>query len=412
MPSPDGPKITCLGQAVILLFILGCIGAAGFLFYTRYTASHGGTNSSSGTNTTTPATSPQGGGFFSSGAEVEIGVAYGTEKKRWLENAAKEFALTPEGKNIKVTLIPMGSLEGAQALLSGDTRINAWTPASSLYKETFVQEWGLKYDGKNPIAREDSLALTPMVFVFWAERYDAFIAKYKSVSFDTISQALQEKGGWNAIAGKPEWGLFKFGHTHPNKSSSGLATLALMAYDYQKKNKDLSLKDILDPGFQNWMTTTETGVSGLSDSTGNMMKDMVLRGPSSYDALIVYESVAIDYLANAEGRWGELRVVYPQRNFWNDNPYLVIDAPWSTPEQKKACGVFADFLLSQPIQKEALDHGFRPGDPQVPVKFPESPLVKYQKYGLQIDIGETCETPKAEVINNLLAGWQRSQGSR
>jgi ABC-type sulfate transport system substrate-binding protein len=251
-----------------------------------------------------------------------------------------------------------------------------------------------------------------MVFVFWDERYQAFISKYKEVNFDTVGQALQEKGGWDAIAGKPDWGLFKFGHTHPNKSNSGLATLVLMAYDYQKKERGLSLKDILNPGFQTWMNDIEGGVSGLSDSTGNMMKDMVLRGPSSYDALFVYESVAIDYLSNAEGRWGELHVVYPQRNIWNDNPFYILDAPWSTPEQRKATAAFLDFLLSEPIQKQALDHGFRPGIPQVPVKFPESPLVKYQKYGLQVDIGATCEAPKGEVLNNLLAGWQRSQGSR
>jgi Bacterial extracellular solute-binding protein len=406
---PDGPKITCLGQIVICVFILGCLGVAGYLFYARNAASfHGGAGSAAGA---TPA-STTAGGFFNAGPQVEIGIAYGTEKKRWLEQAVAEFAQSSEGKNIKVDLIPKGSLEGAQSILAGDQTINAWSPASSLYKDIFVQEWGLKYDGKNPILREESLALTPMVFVFWQERYDAFIAKYKEVSFDTIGQALQEKGGWNAIAGKPEWGLFKFGHTHPNKSNSGLATLTLMAYEYQKKERDLTLKDILDPGFQNWMNNTENGVSGLSDSTGNMMKDMVLRGPSSYDALFVYESVAIDYLKNAEGRWGDLHVAYPKRNMWNDNPYYIVDAPWSTPAQRKACGTFVDFLLSEPIQKQALDHGFRPGNPQVPVKFPESPLLQYQKYGLQIDIDATCEPPKAEVINNLLAGWQRSQGSR
>jgi ABC-type glycerol-3-phosphate transport system substrate-binding protein len=62
---------------------------------------------------------------------------------------------------------------------------------------------------------------------------------------------------------------------------------------------------------------------------------------------------------------------------------IIIDAPWSTPEQKKAAGLFVDFLLSEPIQKQSLDHGLRPGNPQVPVKFPESPLVQYEKYGLQ-----------------------------
>ena len=39
-----------------------------------------------------------------------------------------------------------------------------------------------------------------MVFVMWEERYQAFLQKYKTVSFSTVGQALQEKGGWDTIA--------------------------------------------------------------------------------------------------------------------------------------------------------------------------------------------------------------------
>ncbi len=95
-----------------------------------------------------------------------------------------------------------------------------------------------------------------------------------------------------------------------------------------------------------------------------MMRDMVLRGPSTFDGLLVYESVAIDYLKSAEGRWGELRVVYPKRNMWNDNPYYVLDVPWSSADQRKAAERFLDFLLSVPVQQRSLEHGFRPGEPR------------------------------------------------
>jgi ABC-type sulfate transport system substrate-binding protein len=142
------------------------------------------------------------------------------------------------------------------------------------------------------------------------------------------------------------------------------------------------------------------------------MRDMVLRGPSSFDALFVYENVAIDYLKSAEGRWGELRVAYPSVNMWNDNPYYVLNAPWSSSDQRKAAGVFLDFLLSEPVQKRSLEHGLRPGNPIVPIKVPGSPFVEYQRFGLQVEVGQICEPPKAEVINNLLVSWQRSQGAR
>jgi ABC-type sulfate transport system substrate-binding protein len=165
-------------------------------------------------------------------------------------------------------------------------------------------------------------------------------------------------------------------------------------------------------GFQTWLQNFERGVSGLSNSTGNMMREMVLKGPSSYDALIVYESVAIDYLKNAEGRWGQLHVVYPEFNAWNDNPYYIIDAPWSSKSQRKAAETFLQFLLSEPIQKESLTHGFRPANPSVPVKFADSPFVKYADYGIRVDLGKICDPPRGEVVNNLLQSWQRSQGNR
>jgi ABC-type Fe3+ transport system substrate-binding protein len=341
---------------------------------------------------------------------VEIGIAYGTEKQTWLEWARQEFAKTPAGERVVVRLIPLGSVEGAQAILHGDPRIQVWSPASALYKELFVQDWQIK-NGNPPILREAVLARTPLVFVFWEERYQAFAAKYGKVTFQTVGTALAESSGWQAIAGKPEWGLFKLGHTHPGRSNSGLTALALMAYSYHGKERGLELRDILDPPFQSWLRRFERGVSGLSDSTGSLMRELVLKGPSAFDAVLAYESVAVDSLKSAEGRWGRLRIVYPERNLWSDNPYYVLDVPASSPRQRQAAGEFLDFLLTARIQREALAHGFRPADPAAPIRFAESPFVLYQQFGLRLDPGPVCEPPRAEVLNNLLAGWQRAQGS-
>jgi hypothetical protein len=396
--ADDGPKLTILGRIFILIFIAGCGYGAYLLFNATRQAPSPGPG---------PDNSPKGVTL----GEVEFGIAYGTEKQRWLEWALGEFQKTEQGKKIQVNLLPMGSLEGAQAILAGDRRINVWSPASSLYADVFNQEWQLKYS-KSPISRQEQLALTPMVFVFWQERYQPFIAKYGEVTFSTIERALHEAGGWQAIAQQPDWGIFKFGHTHPNESNSGLASLYLMLCESSQKIRGVTLGDVVNDKFSTWMASLESGVSGLSNSTGNMMKDMILRGPSSYDALFVYESVAIDYLRSAQGRWGELRIVYPKVNLWNDNPYCILDAPWSSDAQKKAAGLFLDFLMSDPIQRASLEHGFRPGNTNVPVRFPESPFVRYESSGLKIDIGSVVDFPKAEVINNLLGLWQRTRGSK
>jgi ABC-type Fe3+ transport system substrate-binding protein len=342
------------------------------------------------------------------GDAVRVGIAYGTEKKAWLEWAAEQFAQAPDGEGIELDLQPLGSLEAAQKLLGGDTSIQVWSPASNLYTETFAVDWKLR-QSREPFVRAEPLALTPMVFVMWKTRHDAFVKRYGEVSFRSVGQALAEPTGWAGIADKPEWGLFKFGHAEPNQSNSGLATLVLMAHDHAGKSRGLSLADILDQDLLKWLTGIEGAVSGLANSTGNMMREMVLKGPASFDLIFAYESVAIDFLPSAEGRWGELRIVYPRRNLWNDNPYYILDAPWSSPEQRRAAGAFLDFLLSERVQRQALVHGFRPANLAVAVRAPDSPFQRYARYGLEVELADAGEPPAAEVIQNLLQIWQRTQ---
>ena len=340
---------------------------------------------------------------------IEIGIAYGTEKQRWLNWTVAEWNKTTQGQQIRVNLIPMGSLEGAHAVLRGDQRIHVWSPASSVYREVFEQEWNLNRAGE-PIVESEVLALSPMAFVMWKARAEPFLSHYHEISFKTISQALQAEEGWGSIAGKPEWGLFKFGQTHPNQSNSGLLSLVLACYNYHGKLRGLSRADVVNAEFQQWLGQLQRGVSGLSNSTGNMMREMVLKGPSSFDAVMVYESVAIDYLQNAQGRWGELLVAYPERNMWSDNPYYILNTTWATSAHQQAAREFLAFLMSEPIQRESLSHGFRPGNAAVPVNAPESPFVKFASYGLKIDLPQICEPPPPEVVNELTTWWSRAVG--
>jgi hypothetical protein len=343
---------------------------------------------------------------------VEINIAFGTEKEKWLKEALAAFQQTPEGRRCVVHLIGMGSVEGAHAVLEGPGQvpIHVWSPASSAYRNVFEQEWRIKHNGE-PILQAENLALTPMVFVLWKARYDPFVAKFGKVSFQTIAEAMREPGGWATIANEPGWGLFKFGHTHPSKSNSGLLTLVLMAYEFAHKERGLTTADVTQVPFQTWLQEFERGVvrpgGSLTNSTGNLMREMVLRGPSQYDGLMVYENLVIDYLEAARQRWGDLQVTYPVPNLWNEHPYYILDVPWSTGEQRAVARQFLEFLTSEEVQRRALEHGFRPGNPAVPIRFAESPLVRHEAQGLTIDLPRVYEPPRAEVLNDLIASFRR-----
>jgi hypothetical protein len=381
------PTLKPAGKVAIVLFLFACVGGALYWARQRHVL-------------------PASVSAVGDGKDVEIGVAYGTEKQRWLLWAVEQFKATPNGGHIQVNLIPMGSVEGAHAVLNGDKRIQVWSPASAAFKNTFVEDWQAKY-GSDPIVKEEQLALTPMVFVMWDERYQAFKDHYGDVDFDSINRALHEPGGWQTIGHHPDWGLFKFGQTNPSDSNSGLLTLLMAGHAYFKKTDDLTLADVTNVDFQNWLGKLESAAASDTNSTGNLMREMVLKGPSSYDAALVYESVAIDYLKNAEGRWGAIHVVYPEFNIWNDNPYYILNVPWSTDDQRKAAQTFLDFLLSEPIQRESIAHGFRPADPNVPTRTADSPWTRYAANGVKLDLNKICAPPKAEIVTNLLASWER-----
>ncbi len=349
-------------------------------------------------------------------APVEINIAYGTEKAKWLQAALREFEKTPAGARSHINLIGMGSVEGAHAILAGEkpTPIHVWSPASSAYREVFVHEWSVRHGG-SPIGRAQDLALTPMVFVLWEKRYDEFVRRYKTVTFRTIGEAMAEPGGWGSIAGKPEWGLFKFGHAHPNQSNSGMLALVLMAYEFAGKHRDLTLADVTRPEFQEWFRSFERALTRhggkLTHSTGTLMQEMVKRGPSQYDGLLVYENLAVEYMTLAREHWGDdgvLRVVYPDPNIWNDHPYYILDVPWSGPAQRKAAGEFLAFLMTEPIQRLAVADGFRPGNASVSPHYPGSPLSENERHGVRIDAAlRLCDPPKADVLNALLSSFQR-----
>jgi hypothetical protein len=319
----------------------------------------------------------------------------------------------------------MGSVEGANAVLDGPKPaaaphqpIHVWSPASSAYRDVLETEWRIKH-GTSPVLAAENLALTPMVFVMWKRRYEAFVKEYGTVNFRTVGRAMKEPEGWGKIAQHPEWGLFKFGHTDPNKSNSGLQALVLMAYEFAGKERGLTVREIAEERFQDWLRSFERGVtrhgSSLSHSTGTLMEEMVLRGPSQYDCLMVYENLAIDYMQAAVQRWGadgEFYVAYPDPNVWNEHPYYILDVPWSDERQRKAAADFLKFLMSEPVQRRALEHGFRPGNPSVPVNSEDSPLVKNQKYGLKLNLPVMSEPPSADVTRNLLGSFRRLEPGR
>jgi ABC-type Fe3+ transport system substrate-binding protein len=361
----------------------------------------------------TPSGSPA-----SPGSTTEVSFLYSTEKKEWLEAAVAEFQTANPG--IAVALRGMGSIEAASAILDGKERPVLWSPADSMVLAMLGDDWQTK-NGSALFASEggedepQSLVLTPLVFVVWQDRAEALLkSSGGAISWKAIHDLVASNQGWPAVGGKASWGFAKLGHTDPTRSNSGLQTLLLMSYDYYKKTRGLQIAELLDPRYQEWVKQIESGVSKFETSTGTFMTDMIRFGPSKYDIAMVYENLAISQLGNAQGRWGNLMVHYPQVTLWSDHPVALLRGDWVSAAQRDAARRLIAHLRSRPVQERAMHQGFRPADTSVPIRTAEgaNPWTRLAAFGIQVEVPPAAELPDGAVVRNLMTMWTRVVGGR
>jgi hypothetical protein len=364
---------------------------------------------------------------------VELVIWYSTEKRAWLEEAARRFeasGITAGGRPVRITLVGMGSREIAERVArqewGDDPQPAAVSPAAELWVQQLDAQWAALNGGAIVAGDPRPLVLTPLVAVAWEQRAAVLWPHGTGELWGALHDAVVNPDGWAGVAaangfaaGSPEasaaagWGAVKLGHTSPLSSNSGTQALLLMAYAYHDKTAGLAPADIADPGFQRWLEELETAVIDFGDSTGTFMTRMVQFGPSRYDVIIAYENLAIESIGAAEQRWGQpLRVYYPPATIFSDHPYAVLGAPLTGAAERAAAERFGAFLLERPQQELALQLGFRPADPAVSITAggATNPFNRFASYGVQVDVAQQVETPSGETLAALLAFWEERIG--
>jgi ABC-type Fe3+ transport system substrate-binding protein len=349
-------------------------------------------------------------------APIEITIYYGTEKHDWLIQMRDDFLTSNprvDGHPIKITLEGLGSREMILAVLDGSIQPTVLSPASSLqislFQDLSEQKFGASMVNLANTELCQSLVETPLVLVAWQERADALWGTNPGDElWNGLFDAATNPQGWGAY-GHPDWGFFKFGHTNPLKSNSGFMTTILMAYEFHQKSSGLTTADIQNPHFQAWFTELESSITEFGDSTGTYMRDIIAYGPSKYDMVAVYESVAIEQAENAIGRYGELYIYYPPRTLMSDHPYCILNAGWVSPQEREAAQLFLSYLLSEPAQTSAIyDFGFRSVDPSIALDLQDSPFLTLATNGIRItNLPEEVEVPQGQVLDALLDYWAR-----
>lgn len=342
---------------------------------------------------------------------VTLTMYYGSEKQQWMEDVVQDFnnrAVTACDGPITVKAVPIGSGESMQQILSGQIQPDIWSPAGNVWLTLLNQGWQLHHAASiisNGATDTPSLVKSPVVIAMWKPEADALGWPDRAISWNEIAQLSVNPKGWAAY-GHPEFGDFKFGHTHPDYSNSGLDAVIAENYAAVKKVRGLTAGDVTNTQTQDFVANVESSVIHYGDSTGFFADKMFKGGPSYLSAAVMYESLVVQ--ANDGKTYPHLAypvvAIYPQEGtFYSEHPFAVLHGGWMTPAKEAASLAFRNFLLSPEQQTKALRYGFRPANLAVPLASPID-----SNHGVSLDEPKTLlQVPDASIVNLLKASWDK-----
>ncbi len=363
------------------------------------------------------AQTPPGGGQIQcsehSSNPVTLSMYYGSEKQAWIEDVVKDFNsqhyAACDGP-ITVNATPIGSGASMQQILDGTIQPDIWSPAGSVWLTLLNAQWQQKHGttliGTGP-NDTPSLVTSPVVIAMWKPEAEALGWPNKPIGWADIAAISTNPQGWAAY-GHPEWGDFKFGHTHPDYSNSGLDAIIAENYAAVGKTRGLTADDVNNATTKDFVANVESSIIHYGDSTGFFATRMFNNGPNYLSAVVMYESLVVE--SSDKTLYPNLPepvvAIYPKEGTFNsDHPFAILQASWVTPAKQAAAMAFRNFLLAPAQQRKALQYGFRPSDLNIPLSAPID-----SAHGVDPNQPQSLlQVPSADVINAIKSSWDQQR---
>lgn len=335
---------------------------------------------------------------------LEVTFAYSSEKKPWIEPLAAQFnrerrTLPGDKRPIYINAFVVDSGTARSQIVDKTLQPVVWSPSNSLWKSVLNFEADAELAGSGA-GDADPLLLTPVVLAMWKPMAEALGWPQKSIGLRDILDLNSNPAGWGSL-GQPDWGQFKYAHTNPEVSSTGLSTVAAEFYAGAGKTSGLTEADVADPKVREFVQAIERSIVHYSATT-TIFKENVRKGGMGYISAVALEEVTVIEL-NKAGMETPLVSIYPKEGtFWHDNPYIILKGPWVTDELRSAATQFKDYLLQAENQQKALALGFRPANTQV--SWRTDPFTR--ENGVDPDQPKTTlQVPSPRVLVDVKNAW-------
>ncbi len=353
----DRTRLIFVGiMLVTAVLVLGIIG------YQFFSDSDGDSASSEAAPTSIPRNS------------VLVTLASSNTKESWLDQVTAQFNAeghaTSDGNTIIVETSHVTSGGSMNAILDGSSQPTAWSPGDQSWVDQANDAWEISHN--KPLAGQpcQPTIYAPLGFVMWRPMAETLGWPTQPIGWDTIVSLAADPEGWGSY-GRPEWGEFRFGHTHPAYANSGL--LSMTSFVYGIAGQNLTAADIYSEPVQTAMAALEQNTSKYGRQAPALLELMASEGPSYLHAAAVPEADTVRFnVERGDELTFPLAFIFPaDGTIWADHPYCVLDnAEWVTAEQAEAATIFLDYLLERDQQEAAIDNYLRPLDSSIALHAP------------------------------------------
>lgn len=255
-------------------------------------------------------------------------------------------------------------------------------------------------------------AYAPVVMAIWESRLQAIqktLGKSETeIGWEELLQVFDAPNGWQDFGIPNGRRTVFYGHTDPFVSSTGLSSLIMTYYAAAREagftGRRLGLDQVNDERVRDGVRRVESLIKHYSTRTTEF-KNYIAQGPSYLDFVPLEEN---DLIAINRGLTDfqppeRLVALYPKEGtFWHEHPMGIVNANWTTPEQRNAAKVFVDYVRLPEQQKYIMTFGFRPVNPDVELAFPFEPQYGVRTSG-QITV---LDVPDAEVVAAIQNSWE------
>ena len=328
------------------------------------------------------------GGSTSRAAPVRLEFVYSPDTEELLAPLIKRFndaaPVNVRGRSIRVTGRAVTSGEAERMIAAGTLKPVVWGPASSLWGRLLNadtrKEW-IPLD--NP-----SIVQSPQVIA---------IPEQTARRLGWPGRPI----GWKDIPRFAASGTFLFGHPNPTTSTSGLSAVAAEYYAVTGKLAGLTIDDVNHA--RRDVRKIEQSIVQYAPTADDLLAQLAHYGPGYPSAVVVQETSLVQF--NEQSSW-RLVAVYPaDGTFMADYPYIVLDGPWVSADERAAAHTLWKWLRAQVTPEAAARNGYRVATPGAPVLPPVDP-----EHGADPSKPDVVLRPPApDVLTAILSTWREDR---